>query len=132
MQNYPPGKQLTFLQISSKIIAFLSKLGLDKELVKLVIENVEKGGEKNDFVDVSNANTKFQSKNQSCDSMNMLPDEEGQSNMLINAIGMPMKGLRVLSIDAVRCIRINIAFVRQTIYPMLSLNTHSVLDSAGQ
>ena len=52
---------------------FFSKLGLDKELAKLVIENVEKGGEKNDFVDVSNANTKFQSKNQSCDSMNMLP-----------------------------------------------------------
>ena len=51
---------------------FSSKLGLDKELAKLVTENLGEGGE-TDNGEIHDANAKFQSKNRGFDSMNVLP-----------------------------------------------------------
>ena len=51
---------------------FSSKLGLDKELAKLVTENLGEGGE-TDNGEIHDANAKFQSKNRSFVSMNTLP-----------------------------------------------------------
>ena len=50
-----------------------SKLGLDKELAKLVTETLGGGGEKSNNGEIHDANAKFQSKNRGFDSMNVLP-----------------------------------------------------------